>query len=97
NGDNLGTPADWFRGLRATKKAKDNAGLDGLFAGQLCLVPSETERSLTPEQRDRRDALERAVLVFRERRGALPEDEYYIQLEKLLLDLARFYSANIGH
>ena len=26
----LGTPADWFRGLRATKQAKDGASLDGV-------------------------------------------------------------------
>ena len=97
NGDGLGTPADWFRGLRAVRKAKDNAGIDGLLAGQFHLVPSETERGLTFEQRTRRDALERAVLVFREKKGSLPEDDYYDQLEKLLLELARFYSANIGH
>ncbi len=29
NGDGLGTPADWFRGVRATKRAKDGAELDG--------------------------------------------------------------------
>jgi hypothetical protein len=94
NGDGLGTPADWFRGLRAVRRAKDNAAVDGLLAGQFCLVPGESERGLTTEQRVRRDALERAVLIFRERKAALPEDEYYSQLEKLLLDLARFYSAN---
>jgi len=94
NGDGLGTPADWFRGLRAVRRAKDNVIVDGLLAGQFCLVPSESERTLTAEQRARRDALERAVLVFRERKAALSEDEYYSHLEKLLLDLARFYSAN---
>jgi hypothetical protein len=94
NGDGLGAPADWFRGLRAVRRAKENAAVDGLLAGQFCLVPSDSERSLTGEQRVRRDALERAVLVFREKKTALPEDEYYGQLEKLLLDLARFYSAN---
>ena len=96
NGDGLGTPGDWFRGLRAVRKAKDNAGVDGLLAGQFHLVPSASERSLTPEQRARRDALERAVLVYREKKGTLPEEEYYSQLEKLLLDLARFYAANPG-
>ena len=94
NGDGLGTPADWFRGLRAIRRAKDNAPVDGLLAGQFCLVPSESERNLTPDQRARRDALERAVLAFREKKAALSEDEYYTQLEKLLLELARFYSAN---
>ena len=96
NGDGLGTPADWFRGLRAVRKAKDNAGVDGLLAGQFLLVPSASERSLTSEQRTHRDALERAVLVYREKKGTLPEEEYYAQLEKLLLELARFYAANPG-
>ncbi|MGA2659581.1 MAG: hypothetical protein ABSH34_18910 [Verrucomicrobiota bacterium] len=91
NGDGLGTPADWFRGLRAVKKPKDNAGLDGLVAQRFCLVPSESERKLTPEQRARRDTLERAVLLHREKKGQMNEQDYYRQLEQLLLPLARFY------
>jgi len=91
NGDGLGTPADWFRGLRAVKKPKDNAGLDGLVAQQFCLVPSPSERQLTPEQRSRRDALERAVLLLRQQKGQMKEEDYYRQLEQLLLALARFY------
>jgi hypothetical protein len=96
NGDGLGTPAEWFRGLRATKRPKENAALDGLLAGQFHLVPSEAERKLSPEQRARRDALERAILLHREKKGQLAEDEYYRQLEKLLLELARFYASNSG-
>jgi hypothetical protein len=96
NGDGLGTPADWFRGLRAVRRAKDNAAVDGLLAGQFCLVPGGSERGFTAEQRARRDVLERAVLAYRERKANVPEDEYYSQLEKLLLDLARFYSSNTG-
>ncbi|MGA2864341.1 MAG: hypothetical protein ABSF95_07620 [Verrucomicrobiota bacterium] len=96
NGDGLGTPADWFRGLRAVKRPKDNAGLDGLLAQQFCLVPSASERKLTHEQRARRDALERAVFLHREKKGQVNEEQYYRQLEKLLLDLARFYEAAPG-
>ena len=94
NGDGLGTPADWFRGLRAIKKPKDNAGLDGLLAQQFRLVPSQSERKLTPEQRSRRDTLERAVLLYREKKGQMSEEDYYRQLEHLLLPLARFYEEN---
>jgi hypothetical protein len=93
NGDGLGTPADWFRGLRATKKAKDGAALDGLLAQQFCLVHSPAESALTPEQVAERDALERAVLLHREAKAHLPEDDYYRELEKLLLQLAKFYAA----
>jgi len=94
NGDGLGTPADWFRGLRAVKKPKENAVVDGLLAQQFHLVPNQTELVFTPEQRARRDALERAVLLHREKKGKMSEDAYYRELEKLLLELARFYQQN---
>jgi hypothetical protein len=93
NGDGLGTPADWFRGLRATKKAKDGAALDGLLAQQFRLIPSPAERALTPEQVAQRDALEKAVLLHREKKAQMPEEDYYRELERLLLQLARFYTS----
>lgn len=96
NGDGLGTPADWFRGLRATKRPKENAPLDGLLARQFYLIGSDHERTLTIAQRVQRDQLERAVLLFREKKGQLSEDAYYRQLEQLLLPLAQFYSSNYG-
>ncbi|HEV2392815.1 MAG TPA: hypothetical protein VG146_10680 [Verrucomicrobiae bacterium] len=95
NGDGLGTPMDWFKGLRAIKKAQGGASVDGLLAGQFHLVPSPSERNLTAEQRARRDSLERAVLLFREKKNQMSPDDYYRQLEQRLLELARFY-ASIG-
>ncbi len=94
NGDGLGIPADWFRGLRAVKTPSENAPLDGLLARQFYLVRNEADQKLTADQRARRDALERAILIHRQKKSQLPEDEYYRQLEKLLLDLARFYQSN---
>ena len=44
NGDGLGTPAAWFRGLRATQRAKDGAALDGTRAHQFHLVASDREQ-----------------------------------------------------
>ena len=38
NGDGLGTPPDWFRGIRATKKSADGTLPDGLRAHQFHLV-----------------------------------------------------------
>ena len=93
NGDGLGTPAEWFRGLRATKRAKDGAALDGTRAQQLCLIPSPAERALTPEQVVQRDAIEKRVLELRSNKAQLQEDEYYDKLEALLLELAKFYAA----
>ncbi len=60
NGDGRGTPASWFRGVRAVKKAKDDAPVDGMRAHQLHLVRSVQEQRLTADQRVRRDALERS-------------------------------------
>ena len=65
--------------------------VDGLLARQFQLIRSNSEQSLTAEQLARRDALERAVLLYREKKGNLPEDEYYRELERLLVELARFY------
>jgi hypothetical protein len=89
NGDGLGTPPDWFRGLRATRRPKEGAALDGLLAQQVYLVPSAADKALPPEQRAQRDSLERAVLLHREKKSQMKEEDYYSQLEKLLLDLAR--------
>jgi hypothetical protein len=66
------------------------------LAQQFQLVPNEADRNLTAEQRARRDALEREVLLYREKKGQVPEDEYYRELEKLLLALARSYDSNQG-
>lgn len=90
NGDGLGTPLEWFRGTRATKKARDGATLDGTRARQFHLVPNLDEQRLTPEQRTRRDELEQAVEALRETKAGLDEADYYRQLETLLLELARF-------
>src|SRR4029450_8981839 len=61
NGDGLGTPADWFRGVRAVKTAANSAGVDGLRAHQIHLVRSEQERNLSPAVRAKRDELEVAI------------------------------------
>ena len=94
NGDGLGTPADWFRGIRAVKKAKDGAALDGFRAQQFHLIRNSTERSLPAAVRTQRDELELAVLKLREQKGQMDEEEYYRTLEKLLLQLAQLYESN---
>jgi len=87
NGDAMGTPAEWFRGIRATKKAANNAPLDGMRAHQWHLVRSTQDQQLTPEQRRKRDELELEIAHLREQKSGIPEDEYYSRLEALLLKL----------
>lgn len=90
-GDGLGTPPDWFRGIRAVKSAKDGAPLDGLRAHQFHLVRSEAEQRLAPAVRAKRDQLEVSIARLRDNKRSLPEEVYYEKLEALLLDLARLY------
>ena len=93
NGDGLGTPPDWFRGIRAVKKAADASALDGLRAHQWHLIPSDDERKLSPAVRAHRNELEVAVEQLRQSKDQLPIDEYYQRLEVLLLELARLYES----
>ncbi len=91
NGDGLGTPADWFQGIRAVKKSSDQRAADGLRAHQIHLVPSAAERVLPAAKKAERDTLERELSQLRESKATLPENEYYAQLEALLLRLATIY------
>lgn len=91
NGDALGTPADWFRGVLATKRAREGAPVDGTRAHQFHLVRSAAEQQLSPELRERRDKLELQLAELRGRKSKLNEEKYYQELEKLLVELATVY------
>lgn len=89
NGDRLGTPAEWFVGLRPTKAAKDGAALDGALARQFVLVRSRAEEQIPAETRKRRDELELKLAELRQRKAMLEEDVYFAELETLLVELAQ--------
>lgn len=91
NGDGLGTPSDWFSGVRLVKKPQGKTAADGLRASQIHLVPSSAEKALTPRQREARDALERDLADLRERKASMPESDYFTALEVILLKLAQIY------
>lgn len=93
NGDTLGTPSDWFRGVRAVKKPDQGASVDGRRAHQLHLIRSEQERRMTPETRAKRDELEIAVFKLHDDKPSMPEKEYYQKLEALMLQLAKLYES----
>lgn len=92
NGDGLGTPAEWFRGVRATRQARDGAAVDGTRAHQYVLLLSPSEQRLSPEVRARRDRLELQIAELRTTKEKMPEAAYYRELEKLLLELASLYN-----
>jgi hypothetical protein len=60
---------------------------------QRVLVRSELEKLLSPEQRARRNELERSVKALRRKKGEMEEDAYYEKLEPLLIELAEIYEA----
>jgi len=94
NGDGLGTPADWFRGVRAVKTPAKGKSVDGVRAHQFHLVRSQVEQELSPASRQRRDELEEQVNALRARKATMPEDEYYRQLKDILVQIARLYENN---
>ena len=92
NGDGRGTPASWFRGIRAIRSAADGAPLDGRRANEVVLIPGKSERAMSGEQRQRRETLEAAIESLRPQREALGDELYFRRLESAVLELSRFYA-----
>jgi len=91
NGDALGTPATFFRGIRAVQSAADGAGHDGGGAHGFQLMRSPQTIVLSLEQTARRDELEREIEQLRQAKSEMGEDAYYQALEPLLVEIARLY------
>ncbi len=91
NGDSLGTPPGFFSGVRATKTAVGGKAVDGVRAHQMFLVPGDAERGLSIENRARRDDLEQKLSALRAQKSKLNEDDYYRQLEAIMVSTARLY------
>ena len=93
NGDGKGTREEVYDGDRL-KTSIDNAEqLDGAQAARWHLVRSDEERRLTPVQRQTRDDLEQQLEDLRRRNETLSEAEYLLQLESLLVPLAKLYES----
>jgi hypothetical protein len=93
NGDGLGTPPEWFHGVRAVKTAEGGKSVDGVRAHQKVLVRGESEQKLAPAARGRRDELEEHLGALRAKKAGLNEDDYYRQLEAILVEMARLYQS----
>lgn len=91
NGDQLGSRSEWFEGTTPTQTASPEAKPDGDLAAQKVLVKNAFERLLSPEQREKRDGLERQAAELRRSKDKLEEADYYTKLEAIFLELARLY------
>ncbi|UCG58663.1 MAG: hypothetical protein JSU70_03945 [Phycisphaerales bacterium] len=96
NADALGTPGDWFRGIRPVQKAESGASLDGYRAHQLHLQYSQAETKMPLSLRTRRDRLELEVMRLRDRKETLSEEEYFSKLQVLLHSIAQIYEQTDG-
>ncbi|MDA7916358.1 hypothetical protein N9B94_03900 [Verrucomicrobia bacterium] len=91
NADGKGTRSEFFKGVRAVKKPQGGASLDGALAHQIHVVLGEFEQTMSQALRDRRNELERRVFRLRERKPKLKDEEYYQQLEELMVEIGAIY------
>lgn len=90
NGDGIGTRAEVFRGVVPETK-EGGPKPDGERARQVALVLSEDEARLTDAQRKDRDQLEIEIRALAAKRPSMKDDDYYREMEALMLRLARIY------
>jgi hypothetical protein len=88
NGDQRGTPAVFFQGTRAVKAAANGLQLDGEIANQCFLVIPKLPEGWNDGKQMRTNAIEKKIRELRSAKENLPADEYYKQLEKLLVEMA---------
>ncbi len=91
NSDGKGTPADWFEGIRLTRKPKDGTVADGLRANQFHLIRTPLDLQTSPVVLKTRNELEVQIATLQEQKATLDETEYYQQLEGLMVRLAHTY------
>jgi hypothetical protein len=89
NGDRRGTPANFFRGIRAAKAPADGLQVDGRNAKSIFVDNGLESLALTAEQQAEAAELETQIEKLREQKSELSEESYYVQLESLLVKLAR--------
>lgn len=94
NGDQKGTRAENFEGLRLKPNIKNAAEMDGKLSSRWSFVRSDEERKLTPEQRKTRDDLESQLEALREQKDSMDEAIYLSRLEEILRPLAELYEGS---
>ena len=89
DGDGKGIRVDFFERDKLVKRPAGEQAVDGDTARRFALKPSASDAKLTATQLTERDALETELATLRSRKAELPENEYFAELERLLLKLAR--------
>jgi len=89
NGDSRGTPAAFYRGARPVKAPANGLKLDGALASRTLVSNFGKPDVRTAEERAQSDILFDQIESVRYRKKELNEDEYYLELEHLFLELAK--------
>ncbi|MBJ42828.1 MAG: hypothetical protein CMJ80_06025 [Planctomycetaceae bacterium] len=95
NGDRTGTTADFFRGIRVARRSSDAPAVDGNLAHQWTIRHISREPELKPESKQRRDRLESQLEQLRRQKKTISEDDYYAQIEPLLVEIAMLYESEV--
>jgi hypothetical protein len=90
DGNGAGTRAEAFHGIHPVRTT-ESGSVDGYRAHQWHLVPTDAERGLPAELRDRRDELELELVRLRDRKAEMEEAAYFAELERVLVQLAELY------
>jgi hypothetical protein len=94
NGDGQGTRAEAFDGLQPTQSAADGkTPLDGDAAHAWHLIRHASQAQLARETLIEMQRLETAIRDLKRQKNTLAEDDYYTQLETLLVALSRLSAA----
>jgi chorismate mutase len=88
NGDLLGTSADFFRGVRPIAKAKDDQALDGLLAARFVLLSAAVTPDHPVDAARVREILAE-LETMRQNKENIAVDEYYVQIERLIMELIK--------
>ena len=88
-GDKMGTPPHFFRGVRVTGMTATQTKPDGQIALSMILKRDGLELELSDDQRTRIAELEGEIRSLRSQKSQLNVDQYYAQLEALLIEMAR--------
>ena len=91
NGDQLGTPASFFRGIRAVKRTKNGTQVDGRRGSRQILNSQTRASQLTLQELDERATYEKALDQLVENKSDLSRAEYLAELEKILIPLSTLY------
>ncbi len=89
NGDGRGTPAAFYRGARPVKAPASGLKLDGAFASRILVSNFGAPDKRSSEQRALADSLASQIELLRLQKKEMLEDEYYKELERLFLEVAK--------